>query len=262
MRQRIERVIAGETMREHDNTWVTADGRTSPRRLVVHAASRDWTTAPSSSSPASTSPSASGRRRSSARRGANRRGRRRRAAAARAQPPRRRAAAARRPLALAPARARRSWGRPGGGRAAARRRPREELAARARGAARARARDPPRGPHRPRPRRGARGARRARAGPGRDRRDRGALPGPVEAAAYYVVSEALANVAKYAQASSVTVRVARGERHARSSRSPTTASAAPTRRGSGLRGLADRVAALGGRLDVDSPPRRGNTDPC
>ena len=55
------------------------------------------------------------------------------------------------------------------------------------------------------------------------------LPGPVEFAAYFVASEALANVAKYAQASAAIVRVHRDRRPARSSRSPTTASAAPTR---------------------------------
>ena len=60
------------------------------------------------------------------------------------------------------------------------------------------------------------------------------LPPPVEAAIYYVVSEALANVAKYAQASSVTVEVASTD-DAPSSPSPTTASAAPIRGGSGLR---------------------------
>ena len=72
------------------------------------------------------------------------------------------------------------------------------------------------------------------------------LPEPVEAAAYYVVAEALANVHKHAGARRVVVRADDRRRRARSSRSPTTASAAPTREGSGLRGLADRVEALGG----------------
>ena len=82
------------------------------------------------------------------------------------------------------------------------------------------------------------------------------LPAPVEAAAYYVVAEAVTNVAKYAHASRVTVSVPRSNGRATVA-SPTTASAARTRRGTGLRGLADRVEALDGRLEVDSPVERG-----
>ena len=80
------------------------------------------------------------------------------------------------------------------------------------------------------------------------------LPEPVEAAAFYVVAEALANVHKHAG------RAPRGRRGRRStasgstSASSTTASAALIPAGHGLRGLADRVEALGGRLAVDSPP--------
>ena len=55
------------------------------------------------------------------------------------------------------------------------------------------------------------------------------LPKPVEAAAYYLIAEALTNVAKYAQASKVRVRVAASEARS-ASKCPTTASAAPTRR--------------------------------
>ncbi len=139
----------------------------------------------------------------------HRRGERRRAPPARAQPPRRRPAAAR--LARADAAAWREQmlkdrpRRPG---RAGSRRPATELAAGARGAARARARHPPRGAHRPRPDRRARGAR-ARAPLPVDLElldER--LPEPVEAAAYFVVSEALTNVAKYAEASSVAVSIA------------------------------------------------------
>jgi len=83
------------------------------------------------------------------------------------------------------------------------------------------------------------------------------LPPPVEAAIYYVVSEALANVAKYAQASSVTVEVARTDGRAIVAVADDGIGGADPERGSGLRGLADRVAALDGRLHVDSAPSRG-----
>ena len=83
------------------------------------------------------------------------------------------------------------------------------------------------------------------------------LPEPVEAAAYYLIAEAITNVAKHAHATHVAVSVRRTN-GASSSGSPTTASAGPTRsRGSGLHGLADRVEALHGRLRVDSPPGGG-----
>jgi signal transduction histidine kinase len=83
------------------------------------------------------------------------------------------------------------------------------------------------------------------------------LPAPVEAAIYYVVSEALANVAKYAQASSVTVEVARTDGRAVVAIADDGIGGADPGGGSGLRGLADRVAALDGRLHVDSAPHRG-----
>jgi signal transduction histidine kinase len=83
------------------------------------------------------------------------------------------------------------------------------------------------------------------------------LPAPVEAAIYYVVSEALANVAKYAQASSVTVEIARTDGRAIAAIADDGVGGADANRGSGLRGLADRVAALDGRLSVDSEPSRG-----
>ncbi len=64
----------------------------------------------------------------------------------------------------------------------------------------------------------------------------GRVAPPFEAAAYFVCSEALANIGKYAEASRVAVRLDGG---------------------SGLRGLADRVEALGGSLRVESPPGKG-----
>jgi PAS domain S-box-containing protein len=83
------------------------------------------------------------------------------------------------------------------------------------------------------------------------------LPGPVEAAAYYVVSEALANVAKYAQATVVRVRVAREDGTAVVEIQDDGVGGADARNGSGLRGLADRVEALHGRLAVESPRGSG-----
>ena len=81
------------------------------------------------------------------------------------------------------------------------------------------------------------------------------LPEAVEAAAYYVVSEALTNVAKYAGASFVRVTIERldGGGAARIVVSDDGAGGADPAGGSGLRGLADRVEALGGRLTIDSP---------
>jgi PAS domain S-box-containing protein len=83
------------------------------------------------------------------------------------------------------------------------------------------------------------------------------LPAPVEAAAYYVVSEALANVAKYAQASGVAVRVERANGRAVVEVADDGVGGADPGRGSGLRGLADRVEALDGRLSVESAPGSG-----
>jgi signal transduction histidine kinase len=83
------------------------------------------------------------------------------------------------------------------------------------------------------------------------------LPEPVEAAAYYVVAEALTNVARYASANAVSVSVdQRNERALVEVRDDGVGGADPAR-GSGLRGLSDRVEALGGRLSVESPPGRG-----
>ena len=85
----------------------------------------------------------------------------------------------------------------------------------------------------------------------------GRLPPPVEAAAYYVVCESLANAAKYAQASSVMVRVGQCADGLRVEVVDDGVGGAAARHGSGLEGLADRVAALDGRLVVDSLPGEG-----
>jgi len=83
------------------------------------------------------------------------------------------------------------------------------------------------------------------------------LPPPVEAAAYYVVAESLTNIAKYAEASAVEVRVRRRDTVARVEVVDDGIGGADASRGSGLRGLADRVEALEGRLGVESPPEAG-----
>jgi PAS domain S-box-containing protein len=79
----------------------------------------------------------------------------------------------------------------------------------------------------------------------------------VEVAAYFVVAEALANVAKHAEANEAWVEVARdGDALAVEIRDDGRGGA-DRAAGSGLRGLADRVAALDGTLEVDSPPGGG-----
>jgi signal transduction histidine kinase len=92
-----------------------------------------------------------------------------------------------------------------------------------------------------------------------DVRAGGRLPEPVEVAAYYVVAEALANVAKHAGASVayVDVDVRDDVLHLRV-RDDGVGGADPAR-GSGLIGLDDRVAALGGTMRVDSPPGKGTS---
>jgi signal transduction histidine kinase len=85
----------------------------------------------------------------------------------------------------------------------------------------------------------------------------GRYPAQIEATAYFVVSEALANIAKHAAASStrITVRELTGRLVVEVS-DDGTGGARPDG-GSGLRGLADRVAAAGGVLRIDSPPGAG-----
>lgn len=85
------------------------------------------------------------------------------------------------------------------------------------------------------------------------------LPEPVEAAAYYLVAEALTNVARHARATVVTVRVTRTGDRARIEVRDDGTGGADIGHGSGLRGLADRFEALGGCLELDSPPGAGTT---
>jgi signal transduction histidine kinase len=85
----------------------------------------------------------------------------------------------------------------------------------------------------------------------------GRLPERQEVAAYYVVSESLTNVARYACASSAAVEVRYADGRLVVEVVDDGVGGADTRRGSGLRGLADRVEALGGRLRVWSPEGGG-----
>ena len=83
------------------------------------------------------------------------------------------------------------------------------------------------------------------------------LPGPVEVAIFYVVSESLANIAKHAGATAVTVRVAQGGDAVAVEVADDGIGGADDTQGSGLRGLSDRVEALNGRLVVESPAGAG-----
>jgi len=87
----------------------------------------------------------------------------------------------------------------------------------------------------------------------------GRLPEPVEVAAYYVVAEALTNVAKHARASVVYLDLdTRGETLDLRVRDDGVGGADPAR-GTGLIGMNDRVAALGGTMQVDSPAGKGTS---
>jgi signal transduction histidine kinase len=83
------------------------------------------------------------------------------------------------------------------------------------------------------------------------------FPAAVEATAYFVVSEALANVAKHAMAGGARVTIRRQPGRLVVEVSDDGAGGARAEGGSGLRGLADRVASVGGVLRVDSPPGGG-----
>ncbi|HEV2711481.1 MAG TPA: ATP-binding protein, partial [Gaiellaceae bacterium] len=83
------------------------------------------------------------------------------------------------------------------------------------------------------------------------------FPAPVEVAAYFLCSEALANVAKYAAASSAAIDVTQQGGSVVVSVRDDGCGGASVDAGSGLRGLVDRVEALGGRLTLTSPPGEG-----
>jgi signal transduction histidine kinase len=83
------------------------------------------------------------------------------------------------------------------------------------------------------------------------------LPADVEAVAYFVCSEALANIAKHAGASKASISVTTGDRRVTVAIEDDGRGGADPARGTGLRGLADRVDALGGAVHVDSPAGGG-----
>jgi signal transduction histidine kinase len=85
------------------------------------------------------------------------------------------------------------------------------------------------------------------------------LPDSVEVGAYYVVSEALTNVAKHARASVVKVGVEADGADLRLSIRDDGIGGADTVKGSGLIGLTDRVEALGGTMAISSPPGNGTS---
>jgi signal transduction histidine kinase len=79
----------------------------------------------------------------------------------------------------------------------------------------------------------------------------------VSAAVYFVAAEAMANVAKYADARAIQIRAVADHDGLTIEIGDDGKGGADQERGSGIRGLADRVAALGGRLEVDSPVGQG-----
>jgi signal transduction histidine kinase len=85
------------------------------------------------------------------------------------------------------------------------------------------------------------------------------LPESVEVGAYYVISEALANTAKYGQASFVHIELRTGDGTLQLAVRDDGVGGADPSRGSGLTGLADRVQALGGAISFTSPPGKGTT---
>ncbi|MEU4395490.1 histidine kinase [Kribbella sp. NPDC023855] len=87
----------------------------------------------------------------------------------------------------------------------------------------------------------------------------GDLPDELATTAYFVAAEAVTNAAKYSQATSIAVRVAQSAGDVRIQVEDDGCGGATPRPGSGLSGLADRVAAVGGSLSMTSPAGRGTT---
>jgi len=85
------------------------------------------------------------------------------------------------------------------------------------------------------------------------------LPAELEAAAYFLIAEALTNAARYADAVEVFVEVTADDEELLVTVTDEGAGGADPSRGSGLQGLTDRIAAVGGSLSVESPPGRGTT---
>jgi signal transduction histidine kinase len=88
------------------------------------------------------------------------------------------------------------------------------------------------------------------------------LPRNIEATLYFVVAESLTNVAKYAHATSATVRLMITDSSASLEVSDDGIGGVDEGRGSGVRGLADRIAAIDGTLEVVSPPGSGTRLTC
>jgi signal transduction histidine kinase len=85
------------------------------------------------------------------------------------------------------------------------------------------------------------------------------LPEQVELAAYFVVSEALTNIAKHASATHASVTVTNGNGRLAVEISDDGVGGADIDLGTGLRGLTDRLAAIDGQLHIDSQPGHGTT---
>jgi signal transduction histidine kinase len=83
------------------------------------------------------------------------------------------------------------------------------------------------------------------------------IPESIEAAFFFVCAEALTNVAKHARASHASIELREEGAYALATIEDDGVGGASPGQGSGLRGLADRVEALGGRLRLESPPGGG-----
>jgi signal transduction histidine kinase len=83
------------------------------------------------------------------------------------------------------------------------------------------------------------------------------LPEEVEIAAFYFVAESLTNVARYANAESASIIVTQGQDHVLVAVADDGDGGAAVESGSGLRGLCDRIEALGGTIEIRSDPNQG-----